>query len=327
MKTITGILVTYALVVPASPAAAQSNLGYQIDRIINSALTLAADSLDELVDERADRQQRGDRGRADRGPEYTEKVERTVKIGRTGRLELTNFSGDIEVTGGSGEDAKITATKVTHSTSEATAKTSLSNMAVEIEERAGGVVISAQPTRGRSSGVDVNYVITVPAGASLDLKTYSGDVTIRSVSGDVRLKSYSGDVVVRDSKPADLEIDATSGDISLEQVESDRVRVNTLSGDVVLKGKLSKTGHYELRSTSGDVQIVTDKDASFQVEAGTFSGDITSDFPLKLGGNIQASSFGPGRGPKRSTIRGVAGDGGAVLSLQSLSGDILITKR
>jgi DUF4097 and DUF4098 domain-containing protein YvlB len=328
MKTITGILITYALVFPPAPAAAQGDLGRQVERIVSSALTLAADALDDLVDERdprAARQRSGDRN--DRGPEYTEKFEKTVKIGRNGRLELTNYSGDVEVTGGTGEDIKITATKVTHATSEQTARAALSAMTIDVTERPGVVTVAAQPTRGRSNGVEVNYVIAVPAGTSVELRTFSGDVTIRNVSGgDVRLKSYSGDVVVRDGKLTGIEIDCTSGDVAIEQVESDRVQVSSLSGDIVYKGKLSKSGRYDLRSNSGDLQVVTDGGASFNVQAATFSGDVASDFPMKLG-NIP-SSFAGGRGARRNNdITGVVNDGGAQLSLHSLSGDILITKR
>jgi hypothetical protein len=327
MKTITGLLITYALVVPPAPAAAQ-DFGRQIERIVDNALTLAADSLDDLVDAREARaaRQRGARGRADRGPEYTDTFERTVRLGRNGRLGLENLSGNVEITGTSGDEVRITATKVTNSTSEATARDALRAMDVAVIERPGSVTISARPTRGRSTSVDVNYVISVPAGTNLELKTYSGDVTIRSMEGDIRLTSYSGDVVVSDSKPSAVEIDAKSGDVSLEQVDSERVQVGSLSGDVVFKGKLSKAGRYELSTNSGDVQVVTDRSASFELEARTFSGDISSDFAMKLG--TLPSSFAGGRGARRNNdIRGVVNDGGPLLSLHSLSGDILITRR
>jgi hypothetical protein len=325
MKSITGILITYALVFPSAPAAAQGDLGRQVERIVSSALTLAADALDDLVDERDPRAAR-QRDRDDRGPEYTDKFEKTVKIGRNGRLELMNYSGDVEVTGSTGDDVRITATKVTHASSEQTARAALSAMMIDVTERPGVVTVSAQPTRGRSNGVEVNYVIAVPAGTSVELRTFSGDVTIRSVSGgDVRLKSYSGDVVVKDGKLTGVEIDCTSGDVAIEQVESDRIQVSSLSGDIVYKGKLSKSGRYELRSNSGDIQVVTDGGASFNVQAATFSGDVTSDFPMKLG---IPSSFAGGRGARRNNdITGVVNDGGAQLSLHSLSGDILISKR
>jgi hypothetical protein len=84
-----------------------------------------------------------------------------------------------------------------------------------------------------------------------------------------------------------------------------------------------------LSTNSGDVQVVTDGGASFELEARTFSGDVTSDFALKLGGTLPSSFAGGGnRGARRNNdIRGVANDGGALLTLHSFSGDILISKR
>lgn len=326
MKTITGILMTCSLVIPASPAAAQGDIQAQVERIISSALTIAADALDGVADDRAARQ-RGP-GRDDRGPAYTEKFEKTVRLGRNGRLELVSYSGDVEVIGGSGDDVRITATKSARSGNEQTARAALTAMAIEVNERPGAVAIQAKPTSGRSNGVGVDYVITVPAGTSLDLKTYSGDVTIRSVAGDVHLKSYSGDVVIRDGKPASIDLDSISGDVSLEQIDSERVKVNSLSGDIIFKGKLSKTGRYDLSTNSGDVQVVTDGGASFEVEARTFSGDVSSDFALKLGGSPANALSGNTRGARRNNdIRGIANDGGALLTLHSFSGDILISKR
>jgi len=326
MKTITGILMTYALAVPAAPAAAQGRYEYQIERIISSALTLAADALDDAV---ATRQRGPGQGREARGPEYTDKFDKTVRLGRNGRLELVNLSGDVAITGTSGEDVKVSATKVTHATDEAAARAALSATTIDVVERSGVVTISSQPTRGRATSVEVNYVISVPTGTSLILRTYSGDVTVTNVSADIRLNSLSGDIVVKDSKPSMIEIDSVSGDVSLEQAESERVQVNSVSGDIVFKGKLAKTGRYELKTHSGDVQVVTDGGASFEVEAGTLSGDVSSDFALKLTGSGTGTSFVPrDRGPRRSgDIRGIANDGGAVLSLHSFSGDILISKR
>jgi DUF4097 and DUF4098 domain-containing protein YvlB len=327
MKTITGILVAYALAAPAAPAAAQGHYEYQIERIISSALTLAADALDDAVADRAARQRGPARGRETRGPEYTEKFDKTVRLGRNGRLELTNLSGNVEITGGSGDDVKVSATKVAHAADEQTARTALTATTIEVIERSGVVTISAQPTRGRSTSVEVNYVISVPTGTSLALRTYSGDVTVTNVSSDIRLNSLSGDIVVKDGKPSMIEIDSVSGDVSLEQAESERIQVNSVSGDIVFKGKLAKTGRYEFKTHSGDVQVITDEGASFVLEAGTLSGDVSSDFALKLTGS--GTSFLPrDRGPRRNgDIHGVVSDGGAVLSLHSFSGDILISKR
>ena len=331
MKTITGLLMLSALVVPSSPAAAQGHLQDQIERITEYALTIAADALGDLVDERAERadRQRGpDRNRDDRGQEYTDTFTRTVRLGRNGRLELDSLSGDVQVTGTSGDDVRITATKRVHAANESAARDALNAMQVQVTERAGVVTISAGPTRGRFNGADMDYVIAVPAATDLALKTASGDVTVKSVTGEVVVNSLSGDVVISESKPRAVNVELVSGDVSLEKVDSDRVQIKTLSGDITLAGRLAKNGRYELRTHSGDIQIIPEGNTGFELEASSFSGEVTSNFDLKRPA-AAPSNFAPGgRGPRRSSeVRGTVNDGGAVLSLQSFSGDILITKR
>ena len=332
MKTITGVLMMSALVLPSAPASAQGHLQYQIERIADYALTIAADALGELVEERADRQRddRQDRRgtRDDRGPEFTDTFTRTVRLGRNGRVELENLSGDVEVTGGSGEDVRITATKRIRARDESAGRGALNATIIEVNERAGVVTISAQPTRGRFGSVEVDYLISVPTGTNVSLKTISGDLTVRNIAGDLRLNSTSGDVVVSDAKPRGLDIEVVSGDVSLERVDSERVQVEAVSGDIVLIGKLAKTGRYDLSTHSGDIQVIPEGNADFDLEAATFSGDVSSDFALKLRGVIP-NNFGPsGRGPRRNNnVRGSVNDGGAALVLKSFSGDILLTKR
>jgi hypothetical protein len=56
------------------------------------------------------------------------------------------------------------------------------------------------------------------------------------------------------------------------------------------------------------------------VEANSFSGSVRSDLALTL----QSSGE---RRPVRRTLRGVFGDGSAVLDITSFSGSVVITKR
>ena len=333
MKTITGVLVLSALVVPSSPAAAQGNLAYQIERIVDYSLTIAADALGDLVDDRADRDDRQDRqrgpgARGDRGPEFTEIFTKTVRLGRNGRLELDNVSGDIDVTGVGGDDVKITATKRVHAPNESAGRGALKAIEIEVADRAGVVSISAGPTRGRFSGGAIDYVISVPTGTSLSLKTASGDVSVKSVTGDLVVNSFSGDVVVSDSRPRAIEIELVSGDVSLEKIDSERVHVKSVSGDVTFTGKLAKTGRYDLSTHSGDIQVIPEGNPGFEVDAETFSGDVSSDFGVRRGPTLRNNLNPNDRGSRRNNIiRGTINDGGAALTLHTFSGDILITKR
>jgi hypothetical protein len=338
MKTITGVLVVSALVVPPAPAAAQGNLQYQIERIVDYSLTLAADALGNAVDglearqrspqpPRPPRPPRDRNDRDDRGPEFTEMFTRTVRLGRTGRLELENLSGDVDVTANNGDDVRITATKRVRTSNESTGRSALSATDIQVSERSGFVSITSGPTRGRFGSVEIDYMISVPVGTALSLKTLSGDISVDGAAGDVRVNTTSGDVVLKNARPRDVDVEVVSGDISLEQVDSERVQIKSVSGDIVLSGKLTKGGRYELTTHSGDIQVILEGNPGFDLEAGTFSGDISSDFAVKLGGTLRNNIRPTGPGRRNGDVRGTVNDGGLLLLLHSFSGDILINKR
>lgn len=341
MKTISGILIGLSLAASAAPASAQDrDWTRDLDHIADYAIAMAADALGQVADARGQRRE-ADRAREAaerareaarrtnrRGEQYTEQFTRTARLGRNGRFELSNLSGDVEITGTGGDDVKIVATKVVYAPTEAMARQALRDTTIEVTERPGLVAVKAEPMRGRSEMPDVNYVITLPAGTSIGIETLSGDLRVKNVDGEVRLQSLSGDVTLTDSKSRGIDVESVSGDVRLGQIESDRVRVNSISGDLEYAGKLAKAGHYELRTNSGDIRIITDGGAAFDLEAQTFSGDVTSDFAMKLRGAAPAAlpkAFGGSRLPRNNEIRGTVNDGGALLSVRSFSGDITLT--
>jgi hypothetical protein len=88
---------------------------------------------------------------------------------------------------------------------------------------------------------------------------------------------------------------------------------------------LARNGRYEFQSHSGDVRVSPLGSGGFSIEASTFSGDMRSDYPLTLQGNPPNNVTN--RGPNRRPLRGTYGDGGALLTLQSFSGNITVVKR
>jgi DUF4097 and DUF4098 domain-containing protein YvlB len=295
------------------------------------------------------------------GPEYTEQVSKTgLRLGRNGTFDLQNLAGDIVVTGGGGNDVRIEATKRVRHPNESEARALLQSIEVRIEERNGNVEVRTEyPRRNWSGGVD--YTVSLPRDANVVLRSVSGDIRVNTLNGELRVESVSGDVVatsvrrIRQAKTVsgDLEIvesdgdevtgatvsgtviargvkartvdlQSVSGDLRLNDVESDRTFVRSVSGNVEFSGRLSQQGRYEFQSHSGDVRVSPLNSQGFSIEASTFSGDLRSDFPLTLQGN-QPNGPGPRRNPRG--IRGSFGAGGAVLTLQSFSGNITIVKR
>jgi DUF4097 and DUF4098 domain-containing protein YvlB len=321
-----------------------------------------ANELAQRIEQRLEAQRRGRGGRDfGRGPEYTEQFSRTVRLGRTGTFELQNVSGDIVVTGDGGDDVRIEATKRVRHPSESEAKTLLSEITVDVQERNGRVDVRTEYPRRRNWSGGVDFNVSVPRDASVALRTVSGAVKVSNVNGELRAESVSGDIVaastrrlrmaktvsgnleISDSEADQLSASSVSGDVivnrlkgngidaqsvsadlRLTDVDLDHATVRTVSGDIDFAGRLARNGRYEFQSHSGDVRVTPTDARGFALEATTFSGDVRSDYALTLQ-SLPANSFGPGR--RNRSVRGSFGDAGATLMLQSFSGDIVIVKR
>ena len=100
------------------------------------------------------------------------------RSGQPDRLDLSNISGDIVITGGAGDEIRVEAVKRANGHNDAETKRQLEGVTIEASEHAGRVEISTSYPRKQNSQVDVDYTVHVPAGAA---------VSVRSVSGDIEL--------------------------------------------------------------------------------------------------------------------------------------------
>ena len=283
-----------------------------------------------------------------RGDAAEERREFAVQPGST--LDLSNISGEVRIT--AGPDGAIVVQAVRRGTDR-----SADEPRLETTQVGNRVEVRARGSRsGRTRG-SIDLTVTVPADAAVAVRSVSGGVDLTGVTGDVRLesvsgsivlakagnvalaKSVSGSVTVRDStstgtlmlssvsgavlatgvRASALEASSVSGAIRLSAVAAERVGAKTVSGVVEFGGPLAGGGRYELTSHSGDVVVRLPAGAGFDLAADTFSGRLTSDFPVTL-----RSSRG---GPTSRTIRGVAGDGGAQLVVRSFSGSVTIGRQ
>ena len=299
------------------------------------------------------------------GPEATERFSRTIRIGRTGAFELGNVSGNVIVTGGNGDDVRIEAVKRVRSRDESNTKTLLDELRIEVTELPNRVEVrTVHPRNRRNYSGSVDYTVTVPFGVDTGVKVVSGDLRVTNVKGELRAESISGNVVVsgaprlalaksvsgdvditdaatesalsvstvsgnltaRGVKARTLELSTVSGDVTLTNITCDRAMVKTTSGNVDYDGPLARAGRYEMHAHSGNVRLGVTSTTGFELQATTFNGDVRSDFPLTLRAGIEGG--GSRRGPRfNRSIRGSYGDAGAIVTLKSFSGDIVVTQR
>jgi DUF4097 and DUF4098 domain-containing protein YvlB len=156
-------------------------------------------------------------------------------------------------------------------------------------------------------------------------KTVSGDVTARDVAGTspLTLATVSGSVVASGLKARSLECGSVSGGIRLSGVEVERLLAKSVSGSIEFSSALVRGGRYDFGSHSGDIRLVLSSQTGFDLDASTYSGSVRSDFPVKM----RADGGGGERRDRSRTIRGAFGDAGALLSLKTFSGSVVISRQ
>ncbi len=154
-------------------------------------------------------------------------------------------------------------------------------------------------------------------GPAAQAHTVSGDVTIEHAGVqapvDLSAETVSGDLTVVHSVGS-LRIKTVSGDASAERLNVTRIECHTVSGDLTVSMDSVFTGTMEAGSVSGDVQICIPDGSSFRFDLATRSGSLSCDHPAA---DTEQS---------QKALRGTVAGGTGVVSVQTLSGDIGITR-
>src|SRR5262249_18309705 len=156
-------------------------------------------------------------------------------------------------------------------------------------------------------------------GGLVDAGVTSGDVSITHSSGDVKISTISADVKIQ-CAAGSVRVETASSSIHLAGI-SGKTEAKTTTGDVSFTGPIRPRGRDILKSTSGSVRMAIQPDvAGFTASLASYSGEMETEFPLKLEGQ-----FGGSRGMNRKVI-GRYGDGQATISLDSFSSTVTLTK-
>jgi DUF4097 and DUF4098 domain-containing protein YvlB len=220
-------------------------------------------------------------------------LEKTFQTPLPLELEVGIPSGDIEVETTEGEESNITVDGDDRLLEE-----------VEVRQDGNRVVVTY---RGKGKfgfslsplslvfGSELRVRATVPHGAGVKVKTASADTRldgdfgplgINSVSGDVRLRGVTAGGANLKTVSGDAELDKVQGDLSAHTVSGDlrmgpvegSTDLKTVSGDIRLQAV--SAGDVRFSSVSGDIEIGIASGSALDVDAGSTSGDLSSEVPL-----------------------------------------------
>jgi DUF4097 and DUF4098 domain-containing protein YvlB len=270
------------------------------------------------------------------------RVDTTVTMDRGGTVDLSLISGRMRVTGWDRGEVKIVAS-IESGSLRFDANSSRVSLSVEDEDESRG-------GHGHNVG-EARYEVSVPRGARLILEAVSGDIVASGSQGAIEATSVSGDVDVSngvrevsaeavsgsvhaaqiagnlraetvsgdlraESVTGDVEATSVSGDVRLVNIVSKDVRTETVSGEIGYTGGIDAGGKYSFESHSGTLRLNIPRGSGAQFSVETFSGDISTDFPV----TIPATT----RGRREGRVEFTLGDGRARVTAQTFSGGIVI---
>jgi len=219
---------------------------------------------------------------------YEEKVEKILPLDRDGKVYLKNFSGDIRVETWERAEVKIDALKISRASSMEKAEENAGKVKIEITRKNGMLHIETDYPKMNfgNLNVSVDFKLTVPAAASADInsvsgdiwmgntggttkaETVSGDVTLENIGGTLRGKSVSGDIHIREAAKG-VDCESVSGDVEVYDVMGD-ADLKSVSGEITAA---RIQGSITAESVSGDLEL-TDVSGSEFVKAKALSGEV-----------------------------------------------------
>jgi DUF4097 and DUF4098 domain-containing protein YvlB len=226
---------------------------------------------------------------ARQGPEQVDRATQTFKVDNDSSIDINGISGDVRVTGSTGNTITVESIKRVRHRDPEEAKRMLAALRVEINNIGGRVEVRTIYPRNdgryweRGLSASVDFVVSVPTSAMVAVKSISGDVTVGSVKGEVRLETISGDVSLTATPNVSL-AKTVSGDVIAKDIGGPTtLTLSTISGTVIATGL--NVRELECGSVSGDVRV-----SGSQVEralAKSVSGNIEFDAPLSRGGRYE----------------------------------------
>jgi len=198
---------------------------------------------------------------------------------------------------------------------------------VHIEESPDGITLSLGENGLQNQLGNAELQVTVPNGLSIEINTFSADISLKdiqgklkvvSVAGDISAKGLSGDILLKSGR-GDVRVENCEGDVRvlgehgvLELVNVQGVVSSaTIMGTIDFKGSINNGDDIFLETDHGPVKVMVFDPMDFQAKAWTASGEVACMIP----GLMQ-------------TVDGCVGNIGAEpagkLSIKTVSGEIWI---
>ncbi len=160
---------------------------------------------------------------------------------------------------------------------------------------------------------DLKLEIKIPEdfNGTVITNTTSAKIDIQGINADeLKIDGVSGMVNINNVKANYIEIDNTSGKCSIGGIKA-KTFIDTISGEVFLD-ILELSNDIEVKAVSGTVKVKIPESSSFDFDLSSISGEIKNNVKSVI-------DFAD-----RQSLKGKAGDGGAEINIDTVSGNIVL---
>ncbi len=218
-------------------------------------------------------------------------------------LALSNTNGSVTIGTWDRSEIRVEAVKKVRHRDEDRAQEVMDQLLIEIEQSAGRIDIETRYPKfgdswlsGWNVSANVEYTITVPQQADLDVSTVNGKVAVVGVRGRLDVRTTNGGIRIDDAGGT-VQAKTTNGGIDAELHQID-------AGEDL-----------SFRTTNGSITVSLPEEIQATLTARTTNGSIKTDFPVQVVGKMS-----------RTRIEGEINGGGGKLDLKTTNGGIKIRK-
>lgn len=223
--------------------------------------------------------------------ELREEFHQIYPLSADGRVALASINGNVQIAAWDRNEVKVDAVK------RASTAEKLQEAKIAVDSKADSIAIKTEYPHDRNNNnpASVDYTLTVPRNAKINkIDLINGDLTIEGAGNDIRANSINGQVTAR----------GLTG----------RLDLSTVNGKVAATFARLGSGEVRLHSVNGPLDLVLPSDAQAEVDASTLNGQITNEYGLPVNHRRFIGH----------DLRGKLGNGGTVISLKNVNGNITV---
>ncbi len=231
--------------------------------------------------------------------------QRSFEVDEGVEFILRNVNGGIEIKGWDKDEIDVFAEIEIKAPSKSKAEKLYEKLKFDVEAERDRVEIEAKRPRVRQDGLfgglfgdktilTIRYRVKVPASTNLEIENTNGGITVDKIEGTFNCHTVNGGITIRSFR-------------------GDGV-ANTVNGGIECSiENFPEDGDLRLKTVNGGIELWLPDDAGGYLEAKTVNGGIDLDIELREKVRI-----------KRSSVKGVIGEGDGSVYLKTVNGGISI---